>query len=165
MAGISTEKQPPLPVTFRASNRKDQAIISFILRSCRYSPKPLARIFSVACRGFQVVGCYSLRDNQKSLLIDSIAVHHGYQRRQIGTQIVGNILEDAFFYGFKTVDLYIHERNLAGQLFFRACGFTATPNIVRNAYKEDSAFHMTLSLESLSEGQDLHTMLHSHAFG
>lgn len=165
MAGISTEKQPPLPVTFKAASQKDQATISYILKSCRYRPKQLARIFSVACRGFQVVGCYSLRDNQKSLLIDSIATHPCYLRRQIGTQIVGNILEDAFFYGFKTVDLYIHERNLTGQLFFQSCGFIATPNIIRNAYKEDSAFHMTLSLESISEGQDLHAIFHSHAFG
>lgn len=57
-------------------------------------------------------------DTDKFIYIDSIAVHHAYRRRGIGTQLVKFIMN--FCADVKT---FVREANLPAQLFFKSCGF------------------------------------------
>ncbi len=73
----------------------------------------------VAVDGKKVVGYILFSDDKdKFIYLDSVAIHHAYRRKGIGTQLVRfvtNLCSD--------VKTFVRENNLTAQLFFKSCDF------------------------------------------
>ena len=72
--------------------------------------------------GGSLVGAVHLETDQKTLYMD-IMVMPDYQRRGMGTKILGDILGGKFPISFDTVEVSIDERNAASIRLFEKMGF------------------------------------------
>lgn len=90
----------------------------------------------VAECGEEVVGymIYELRAHKTRLL--NFAVAPAFRRRGVGSQMVRKITSKLSGWRRSRVTLAVREGNLAGQMFFRSCGFVATK--VKRGYYTDS---------------------------
>ena len=72
--------------------------------------------------GGSLVGAVHLETDQKTLYMD-IMVMPDYQRRGMGTKILGDILDGKFPISFDTVEVSVDERNAASIRLFEKMGF------------------------------------------
>lgn len=72
--------------------------------------------------GETLVGAVHLETDQKTLYMD-IMVMPDYQRRGMGTKILGDILGGKFPISFDTVEVSVDERNAASIRLFEKMGF------------------------------------------
>ena len=72
--------------------------------------------------GGSLVGAVHLETDQKTLYMD-IMVMPDYQRRGMGTKILGDILGGKFPISFDTVEVSVDERNAASIRLFEKMGF------------------------------------------
>ena len=92
-----------------------------------------------------VVAYMFARAFPESVRIRRIAVHCGYRRQGIATQMVDFVDElAAKSYNRDRVSIALRESNLEAQLFFRSLGFVAV-DIIREAYRDtgESSYLMT----------------------
>ena len=75
-----------------------------------------------AYEGGSLVGAVHLETDQKTLYMD-IMVMPDYQRRGMGTKILGDILGGKFPISFDTVEVSIDEANTASVRLFEKMGF------------------------------------------
>ena len=75
-----------------------------------------------AYEGGSLVGAVHLETDQKTLYMD-IMVMPDYQRRGMGTKILGDILGGKFPISFDTVEVSVDERNAASIRLFEKMGF------------------------------------------
>ena len=75
-----------------------------------------------AYEGGSLVGAVHLETDQKTLYMD-IMVMPDYQRRGMGTKILGDILGGKFPIIFDTVEVSVDERNAASIRLFEKMGF------------------------------------------
>ena len=75
-----------------------------------------------AYEGGSLVGAVHLETDQKTLYMD-IMVIPAYQRRGMGTKILGDILGGKFPISFDTVEVSIDEANTASVRLFEKMGF------------------------------------------
>lgn len=66
--------------------------------------------------------------SDKFISIDSVAVHHAYRRKGIGTQLVKFVVELC-----SDIKTHVRETNLEAQLFFKSLGFMVF-DVIRGAY-------------------------------
>jgi [ribosomal protein S18]-alanine N-acetyltransferase len=90
----------------------------------------------VAEQGEKVVGFMIYELHKAKLHILNFAVHPGYRRTGIGTQMVVKLIGKLSNHRRTRITLAVRERNLAAQLFFRSQGFRAVR--VLRSYYEDS---------------------------
>ena len=116
--------------------------------------QPRNCIGMVAEHNERVVGfmVYSLRKNRIHVL--NFAVHPEFQRRGIGTAMVRRLINKLSLQRRNRLILEIWERNLHGQLFFRALDFRCI-SILRGFYTEtdDEAYQMQYRCKSVPSDQ------------
>src|SRR4051812_28000938 len=102
----------------------------------------------VAEQGEKVVGFMIYELHKTKLHILNFAVHPGFRRRGVGTQMVGKLISKLSSHRRTRITLEVRETNLAAQIFFRGQEFKAVR--VLRAYYEDSgedAFQMNYALD------------------
>jgi len=90
----------------------------------------------VAEHGDKVVGFMIYELHKAKLHILNFAVHPGFRRGGVGTQMVVKLISKLSNHRRTRITLAVRERNLTAQLFFRAQGFRAVR--VLRSYYEDS---------------------------
>ena len=90
----------------------------------------------VAEHGEKVVGfmIYELHKNKLHIL--NFAVHPGWRRTSIGTQMIGKLISKLSSHRRTRITLEVRETNLAAQLFFRKLEFRAVR--VERSFYDDS---------------------------
>ena len=96
------------------------------------SPKSLGemlrrrnRVWLVAERGRKVVGFMVYEQTKTKLVILCLVTAPHQRRRHIARVLIERLQRKTRFGGRRRILAYVHERNLAAQLFFRAMGFRA----------------------------------------
>jgi [ribosomal protein S18]-alanine N-acetyltransferase len=90
----------------------------------------------VAEQGEKVVGFMIYELHKAKLHILNFAVHPGFRRYGVGTQMVAKLISKLSSHRRTRITLEVRETNLSAQLFFRAQGFKAVR--VLRSYYEDS---------------------------
>jgi ribosomal-protein-alanine N-acetyltransferase len=90
----------------------------------------------VAEHGDKVVGFMIYELHKAKLHILNFAVHPGYRRTGVGSQMVSKLISKLSNHRRTRITLAVRERNLSAQLFFRSQSFRAVR--VLRAYYEDS---------------------------
>ena len=90
----------------------------------------------VAEHGEKVVGFMIYELHKAKLHILNFAVHPGWRRTSIGTQMIGKLISKLSSHRRTRITLEVRETNLAAQLFFRKMEFRAVR--VERSFYDDS---------------------------
>lgn len=96
----------------------------------------------VAELGEKIVGFMVYELRRKSLFIHRLAIHSGYERRAIGSQMVQKLKGKLSSHRRVSLDFRIHERNVGAQLFLKSQGFQSL-GIHRGAFGSDDGYDFT----------------------
>lgn len=91
--------------------------------ACHEAPDCVVQVAEVAGKA---LGFLAVEIHEDRLRILNIGVSPKRRRRGIGTALVESLERKLRQGGWQCITLEIRESNLAAQLFFRECGFTAT---------------------------------------
>ncbi|MFK7819565.1 MAG: ribosomal protein S18-alanine N-acetyltransferase [Planctomycetaceae bacterium] len=97
----------------------------------------------------QIVGFMIYELHKSRLRILNFAVAPSGRRMQIGSQMVGRLIDKLSQQRRKEIILEVRETNVAAQLFFKKRGFMAL-QVLRNHYEDtaEDAYYMRYRLES-----------------
>ncbi len=102
-----------------------------------------------------VLGFVVYRLRRRSLTLLNLAVAPDARRQGVGTALVGKLVSKLQPDRRRELELYVGERNLAAQLFFKHRGFRAT-GIIRRRYEEsdEDAIRMTYRVAERAESAE-----------
>lgn len=103
----------------------------------------------VAEYGERVVGFMIYELHKQKLHLMEFAVHPDFRRQGIGHQMVGKLVGKLSSHRRTQITLYVREKSLGAQYFYRSQGFKAT-EVIRDYYKSEGqdAYLMEYALES-----------------
>lgn len=90
-----------------------------------------------------VIGYVVYRLSPDGIELLNLAVHPEHRRRGIGRAIVGKLRDKLHTQRRPRLAVEVEDRNLAGHLFFRACGLRAIC-VVRGRYGESDAYRFVV---------------------
>jgi ribosomal-protein-alanine N-acetyltransferase len=83
---------------------------------------------------------------KKHLQLLTLAVAPECQRQSVGSQLVGKLKHKLTPQRRRAITTNVSERNLPGQLFFKACGFTATGAVEADEDDDETAYEFVYEL-------------------
>ncbi|MCH2204126.1 MAG: ribosomal protein S18-alanine N-acetyltransferase [Fuerstiella sp.] len=103
----------------------------------------------VAEHDHEIVGFMIYELHKSKLRILNFAVAAGSQRKRVGTQMVGRLIDKLSQQRRKEIVLEVRETNLNAQMFFKNQGFRAV-TVLRNHYDDttEDAYYMRFKLDA-----------------
>ena len=92
------------------------------------------RVF-ILVDGTRIIGVLVLVEQDKSLLLDNVAVHPEYQGRGLGRELVALAEEEALRLGYTAVTLYTNERMTENLGLYKKLGYMETERKTEQGYQ------------------------------
>lgn len=92
------------------------------------------RVFILA-DGMRIIGVLVLIQQDRSLLLDNVAVHPEYQGRGLGRELVALAEEEALRLGYTAVTLYTNERMTENIGLYKKLGYMETERKTEQGYQ------------------------------
>jgi ribosomal protein S18 acetylase RimI-like enzyme len=85
--------------------------------------------------GAKIIGVLVLIRQDRSLLVDNVAVHPDYQGRGLGRELMALAEEEARRLGFTTITLYTNERMTENVELYKKLGYRETERKTEEGYQ------------------------------
>ena len=85
--------------------------------------------------GFAMCQLSENRLREKELQVCNFTIHPAWRRKGVGSQIIGRLIKDLFWYHWACITLEVRETNLPAQKFFSSQKFLAM-DVLRRFYQD-----------------------------